>query len=124
MIREDLLSLLWQNADRFLSGEELAARLSVSRTAVWKTIGQLREEGYTIESATNRGYRLLSTSDVLSGEGVRRHLRHQELELRVFRSVTSTNTMLKALAENGAPAGLALIAGEQTAGRGRLGRSF
>ncbi len=124
MTKEDLLTLLWQNADAYISGEELARRLSVSRTAVWKAIGQLREAGYNIESVSNRGYRLLSESDVLSEEGIRRHLKHQELELQVYKTITSTNTVLKTLAAEGAPAGLALIAGEQTAGRGRMGRSF
>ncbi len=124
MTREELLALLWQRADSYISGEELARHFSVSRSAVWKTIGQLREKGYSIESVPNRGYCLLSASDVLSEEGIRRHLRHRELLLQVHRTVTSTNTVLKALAAEGAPAGLALIAGEQTAGRGRMGRSF
>ena len=124
MTKDDLLALLWQNADSYISGEELAKRLSVSRTAVWKAIGQLRDAGYSIESVPNRGYRLLSESDVLSEEGIRRHLRHQELELKVYKTISSTNTVLKALAAEGAPAGLALVAGEQTAGRGRMGRSF
>ena len=61
---------------------------------------------------------------VLSEDGIRRHLKHQELKLQVYKTITSTNTVLKALAAEGAPAGLALIAGEQTAGRGRMGRSF
>ena len=124
MTKEELLKLLWQNADAYISGEELARRLSVSRTAIWKAIGQLREAGYNIESVSNRGYRLLSESDVLSEEGIRRHLKHQELELQVYKTITSTNTVLKTLAAESAPAGLALIAGEQTAGRGRMGRSF
>ena len=124
MTREELLSFLWQNADSCISGEEIARRLQVSRAAVWKAVRQLRLEGYAVESVPGRGYRLLSSSDVLSEEGIRRHLRHQELKLRVYRSITSTNTMLKTLAAEGAPSGLALIAGEQTAGRGRMGRSF
>lgn len=124
MTRETLLALLWQSADAYISGEELARRLNVSRTAIWKAIGQLREEGYAIESVPNRGYRLLSASDVLSEEGVRRHLKHQELHLQVYKTITSTNTVLKTLAAEGADAGLCLIAGEQTAGRGRMGRSF
>ena len=124
MTREDLLTILWQSADAYISGEELAKRLAVSRTAVWKAVGQLRRDGYRIESVPNRGYRLLSDSDVLSEEGIRRHLQHQELQLQVYRTITSTNTVLKTLAAQNAPAGLALVAGEQTAGRGRLGRSF
>lgn len=124
MTRDDVLNLLWQNADEYVSGEELARALSLSRTAVWKTVGQLRSEGYAIESQPKRGYRLLSGSDVLSAEGVRRHLRHQELELRVYRTISSTNTVLKSLAAEGAEAGLVLLAEEQSAGRGRMGRSF
>ena len=124
MTREELLALLWQNADSYISGEELAKRLSVSRTAVWKAIGQLRDAGYTIESVSNRGYRLLSASDVLSEDGIRRHLKNRALSIQVYKTITSTNTVLKSLAAEGAPAGLALVAGEQTAGRGRMGRSF
>lgn len=124
MTKDDLLALLWQNADSYISGEELAKCLNVSRTAVWKAIGQLREAGYSIESVSNRGYRLLSESDVLSEEGIRRHLKHPELKLQVYKTITSTNTVLKSLAAEGAPSGLALVAGEQTAGRGRMGRSF
>ena len=123
MTKDKLLSILWQNADTYISGEEMAKLMTVSRTAVWKAIRQLREEGYAIESVPNRGYRLLSESDVLSEDGIRRHLHHRELQLRVYDTITSTNTVLKTLAAQDAPAGLALIAGEQTAGRGRLDQS-
>ena len=124
MTRDEVLDFLWKNADDYVSGEELARRLSLSRTAVWKAIGQLRDEGYEIESQPKRGYRLRSVSDVLSAEGVRRHLRHKELQLQVYKTISSTNTVLKGLAAEGAGAGLALIAEEQTVGRGRMGRSF
>ena len=66
----------------------------------------------------------MEKNDVLSAEGVRRFLRHRELRLEVYKTVTSTNTLLKARAEQGEAAGLVLLAGEQTAGRGRMGRSF
>ena len=124
MTRDEVLDFLWKNADDYVSGEELARRLSLSRTAVWKAIGQLRDEGYEIESQPKRGYRLRSVSDVLSAEGIRRHLRHKELQLQVYKTISSTNTVLKGLAAEGAGEGLALIAEEQTAGRGRMGRSF
>ena len=124
MIKDAILEQLWKNADTYISGAELARILSVSRTAVWKTIEQLRSEGYLVESVTNRGYRLLSESDVLSEEGIRRYLRRKDLTLEIFKSLSSTNTVLKSRAVNGAPEGLALIAGEQTEGRGRMGRSF
>ena len=124
MTKEAILEYLWKNADTYISGAELARTLSVSRTAVWKAIEQLRLEGYIIESVTNRGYRLLSESDVLSEEGIRKHLRYKNLTLEVFKSISSTNTVLKGRAADGAPEGLALVAMEQTEGRGRMGRSF
>jgi BirA family biotin operon repressor/biotin-[acetyl-CoA-carboxylase] ligase len=124
MTKDEILSLLWQNADDYVSGGELARRLSVSRTAVWKAIGQLKDAGYEIESVPKRGYRLRSASDVLSEDGISRHLRHRELTLRVYKTISSTNTVLKGLAAEGAPEGLVLLSEEQTAGRGRMGRSF
>ncbi|MBQ6595364.1 MAG: biotin--[Clostridia bacterium] len=96
----------------------------LSRTAVWKAIRQLKADGYEIEAVTSQGYRLLSDSDVLSAEGIARYLQHPEIRPQVFPSLTSTNTVLKSLAAEDAPAGTAVLAVTQTAGRGRLGRSF
>ena len=124
MTKDAVLQLLREQEDRYVSGAELAKELSLSRTAVWKAIGQLKAEGYQIESVTNRGYRLSSGGDVLSTESVRKYLRHRELQPEVYKTITSTNTVLKARAAEGAPAGQVLIAGAQTAGRGRMGRSF
>lgn len=124
MTKDAVLEALWSRADRYFSGAELAELLSVSRTAVWKAVEQLRAEGYLIDSATNKGYRLLSGSDVLSEAGIRKYLKSRELSLRCFDSIDSTNTALKALAAQGAPEGLVLAAGQQTRGRGRMGRSF
>lgn len=124
MTKDALLRLFLQAEGVFLSGEELAGTLGISRTAVWKAVGRLREEGWPIESLPKRGYRLLPGADVLSEAGIRACLRHQELRLELYRSISSTNTVLKTRAEQGEAAGLALIANEQTAGRGRMGRSF
>lgn len=125
MKKEDvLLKILMEREDSYVSGEELAGRLSVSRTAVWKGVEALRAAGYRIDSVTNRGYRLSSASDVLSAAGIGKRLKTEGIRLRVLPSVTSTNTLLKAEAAAGAPEGAVLVAGEQTEGRGRMGRSF
>jgi len=124
MTKDTVLALLRQHVGSFLSGAALAKELSLSRTAVWKAIEQLRREGYAIESVTNRGYRLDEKSDVLSELGLRNYLKNPALTPKVYASITSTNTVLKGMAAEGAPGGLCLIAGEQTAGRGRMGRSF
>ena len=124
MTKEHILQILREHPDTFISGAFLAERLQLSRTAVWKAICRLKAEGYEIEAVTNQGYRLLPGSDVLSAEGIYRYLRHQEIRPQVFPVLTSTNTVLKTLAAEDAPAGTAILAAEQTAGRGRLGRSF
>jgi len=124
MTKELVLALLRERPDAFVSGASLAEQLGVSRTAVWKAIRLLKADGWDIEAVTNQGYRLLSGSDVLSTEGIRRHLRHPDIRPQVFPVLSSTNTVLKTMAAEDAPAGTAVLAAEQTAGRGRLGRSF
>ncbi len=124
MTKDRVLETLWTHADRSVSGEELANGLQLSRTAVWKAVEQLREEGYLIESAPRRGYRLLSKSDVLSGPGIGKRMAHPALRVSYVKEIDSTNTALKELANRGERAGLALVAGRQSAGRGRMGRSF
>lgn len=124
MTKELVLALLRERPDAFVSGASLAEQLGVSRTAVWKAIRLLKADGWDIEAVTNQGYRLLSGSDVLSAEGIRRHLRHPDIRPQVFPVLSSTNTVLKTMAAEDAPAGTAILAAEQTAGRGRLGRSF
>lgn len=122
-VRDAVLEELLQKRGQYLSGEELAASLSVSRNAVWKAIGQLRSEGYSIEAVTNRGYRMTG-GDVLSREGIRRYLRTPEVDVHVYSSTASTNTLLKVWAEEGCSEGTTAVAEEQTAGRGRRGRGF
>lgn len=124
MLKEQVLDSLWQSQDEYISGAELAQRLGVSRTAVWKAMGQLRTQGYLIESVTNKGYRLSSRSDVLSAAGVEKYLKDQSLRIQVVDMVDSTNSAMKRMAAEGAPRGSVLIANEQSAGRGRMGRSF
>ena len=124
MTKEQVLKVLQEHPDAFVSGAALAEQLQLSRTAVWKALRQLKADGYEIEAVTSQGYRLLSDSDVLSAEGIARYLRHPEIRPQVFPALTSTNTVLKSLAAEDAPAGTAVLAVTQTAGRGRLGRSF
>lgn len=124
-MKEKILSLL-KEAPGELSGEELSRTLGVSRAAVWKAIEQLRREGCEIAASTRRGYRLLSAPDTLSAERIGALMGDcpWHTSVIVLESVDSTNNYLKQLAAQGAPAGTAVLAGQQTAGRGRRGRSF
>ena len=65
-VKERLLPLLTDRGEDYLSGEDAAKILGVSRNAVWKAVSALKEEGYNIEAVTNRGYRLKDSGDVLS----------------------------------------------------------
>lgn len=124
-LKEKTLEILEANQTP-VSGELIANRLGISRNMVWKIIQKLREEGYRISAVTNRGYQLLSLGNVLTAQAVRSFLPKSlsDLEIEVREQVTSTNTLLKETAEQGGREGCVLIAQEQTAGKGRLGRSF
>ena len=126
MSKEQILSILKQNAGQYVSGEEISRALGVTRAAVSKAVAALRKEGYVITSATNRGYRLEESPDRLTEGTVRPWLHTERLgrNLLCFDCIDSTNNYLKRLALEGAPDGTVAIADEQTAGRGRLGRSF
>ena len=109
-----------------VSGERLGAELQVSRNAVWKAVSQLRQEGYRIGAAPNRGYRLLSAPDRLTETGIRQYLTTERFgrEMEIHDRLDSTNLRAKTLAAHGAPHGFLVAADSQSAGRGRLGRAF
>ena len=109
-----------------LSGERLAEELNVTRAAVWKAVLELREAGFELDGATNRGYRLKKTDLPLRPETVRMHLGpdRDSFNLIYKPSLTSTNECLKALAREGAPDGTVVFADTQTAGHGRFSRPF
>ena len=124
--KEKLLALLEDSKGTFFSGEEIARTLQVSRAAVWKAVNALREDGYTIDAATNKGYRLSPDSDILSPQGIRRFLKpeYRDLDLTVLPTVPSTNAFVREKANQGCPEGCIIVACEQTDGRGRYGRQF
>ena len=109
-----------------LSGEEISRKLGVSRAAVNLAVQALRKEGYGVASATNRGYRLTKAPEKLSVGELLPFLGEERAQrVTVTPSVGSTNTVMRELSFAGkAGAGDVLIALAQTAGRGRLGRSF
>ena len=124
-MKAQILALLRERSE-YVSGQELCERFGVSRTAVWKAIGQLKKEGYHIEAVQNRGYLLIEGSELFG---------QHELESRMdtgwaghpvvyYDTLGSTNLQAKLDAENGAAQGTLVVADMQTAGRGRRGRSW
>jgi BirA family biotin operon repressor/biotin-[acetyl-CoA-carboxylase] ligase len=124
-MKEKILSYL-RNAQGYVSGQELCETLGVSRTAIWKNIKILQQEGYEIHAVKNRGYRLLCTPDALTRQEIAGNLHTKWLgkELYCAESVDSTNNWVKRLAEEGAAHGTVAVADEQTQGKGRRGRQW
>lgn len=124
-VKSRLLEILERKKGQVLSGESLAEELGCTRAAVWKAVKVLREEGYSIDAGSNKGYTLSPGSNVLSAEALRLHLKNKTGSVRVCREVASTNQEAKKEAiEKEAPAGSLVVALSQTAGRGRSGRYF
>lgn len=125
-LKQQVLGILEANRGTSISGSALAKELYVTRSAIWKAIKALEKDGYHITAVTNKGYCLLEHNDIVSYESISPYLqgdaKHFSLDVR--KSVTSTNTLAKEMAGNGAKEGTVLIAMEQTEGRGRMGRSF
>lgn len=125
-VKSEILNILETNKGKSISGQELADMLHVSRTAVWKSINMLKQEGYIIDSASNKGYSLSSDSDVLSEEAMRLYLRndYKSVPIYVYKTLPSTNTRAKEEAINNGVHGTVIASEEQTGGRGRFGRDF
>ncbi|MCC5912110.1 MAG: biotin--[acetyl-CoA-carboxylase] ligase [Clostridiaceae bacterium] len=124
-MKKKILKELYENAGEYISGEELSERFQVSRTAIWKHMNALKKEGYAIETAHKKGYKLVDVKDQLLPEGLRRDLTTKEIasKLIYFETIDSTNNYSKTIARE-AQHGTVVISEEQTLGRGRLGRSW
>ena len=124
-MKQKLLELL-QSTEGFLSGQELSDHLNVSRTAVWKVMKSLEEDGYEIEAVRNKGYSLKKEPDILTKESCASRINTKWLgkNLMVYDVTDSTNTRLKLAGEQGAPNGSVAVANAQEAGKGRLGRHW
>ena len=110
----------------YVSGERMSEELGISRPAVWKRIAQLKEQGWQIEAAGRKGYRLLA-GDSLDPRLWVGSLTTRTLgrgDIRYEDTVTSTNTVVKEMHLQGAPAGSLCLCEMQTAGKGRLGRKW
>ena len=125
-MKNKIIEIILNNGEKFVSGEELSNSLGVSRTAIWKHINKLKEEGYDIESVNRKGYRLAShPQDLLTFENINHDLNTTILASAVehLNTVDSTNEYLKRIGDKSLD-GTVVISEEQTKGKGRLGRQW
>lgn len=125
--REKILAALTATTS-YVSGEELSQQCGISRTAVWKQIQKLQEAGYQIEGQRRLGYRLLNGADVLNREEICRALPDgffgSTEQIFCYEEIDSTNLESRRLILQGHGQGTVIVAEQQTAGRGRLGRHW
>lgn len=121
-LKDDILYELL-NSNDYISGEYLAEKYNKSRAGVWKAIKSLSGDGYHIDAITNRGYKLIEDSDLVSAHSIKKHLK-SDVAVLYYPSVDSTNNVCKRLLAEGKEGEFLVVANEQTAGRGRQGKSF
>ncbi len=124
--KEKIIQILTENKADFVSGQNLAQLCGVSRAAVHKTIESLREQGFLIEAVTNKGYRLEQQPDRIDGERIQNLIKAQGKDCTVFafEKIDSTNLEAKRQTADRELNRVLFVAGEQTAGHGRMGRAF
>lgn len=125
-MKDAVLRLLKERRPEYVSGEEICKSLDVTRTAVWKHVQNLREDGYDIEARPRAGYSLVGIPDRLYAGEIQDGLKSKFFGRQVYyrESVASTNDLAQELARAGAANGSIVVAEEQTGGKGRLGRQW
>jgi len=123
-MRSEILALLKQSDH--VSGEEIAARLKISRAAVWKHVKALRQKGYRIDSAPGYGYTMISSTTDVVPEEITADLKTSVIGKTVhcYKEVASTQDVADKLARSNASEGTVIIARSQVKGRGRKGRPW
>nr|WP_294493924.1 biotin--[acetyl-CoA-carboxylase] ligase [uncultured Mediterraneibacter sp.] len=124
-MKTEILKLL-RETDGYVSGQQISGKFGVSRTAVWKVIRQLQDEGYQVEAVRNKGYRIVDSPDVITGEELASLMktRWAGRNILYYDVADSTNLRVKQAGDEGAPHGTLAVADMQSAGRGRRGRSW
>ncbi|WP_342472740.1 biotin--[acetyl-CoA-carboxylase] ligase [Metasolibacillus sp. FSL H7-0170] len=125
-IKDKILQRFLAAAGEPISGQQLADELLVSRTAIWKHMQALQQDGYTFEVIKKKGYKLIAKSNRLDEMQIAAHLKTACYGQKIyhFDEVESTQIVAHELIRNGAADGTVVIAEKQTAGRGRMQRPW
>lgn len=123
---EQILQYFLDHEDEYISGEELSRHLQCSRTAVWKHIETLRKQGYVFDALPRKGYKMLTKPVVINAAKLMQGLQTKALGrvLRIYDEVDSTQNIAHGLVRQGAVEGTLVLAEQQNAGRGRMGRNW
>lgn len=125
-ITEQIAEQLLASRGEPVSGQQLAEQYGISRTAIWKHMKELEEQGFVMETVKKKGYVLKQAPDTLQPLCIRPFLHEGGIggNLVYETSVASTQIVAHQLAQDGAPDGTVVLAEEQTSGRGRLSRKW
>ena len=125
-MRSNILDILRNANGAYVSGEDIARTLNVSRTAVWKHIRELKQAGYAIDSHSRSGYCLMETPDLLLPNEIQNGRKTKVLgkDIQYYKEVISTNNQAKLAAQQDADEGTIIVSESQTSGRGRLARGW
>jgi len=125
-IENKILEEFYKNKEMYLSGEDIARALGVSRQAFWKHVEKLRRMGYIIEAVPHLGYKLMSIPNTMVVPEIKRNLRTHLFGKNIVyhQRIDSTNDAAYSLAEAGAPEGTVVVAESQQKGKGRMGRKW
>lgn len=121
-----LLTLLAENATIVISGAKIAKEIGVTRQQVWRWMEKLRALGVRVQGHPRTGYHIERAPDILLPQMLSHRLHGTAFARRIFHffKIDSTNAVAMRLGEAGEPHGAVVLAEEQTAGRGRAGRSW
>lgn len=125
-MKDEILQRFLNAQGEPISGQQMADDFNVSRTAIWKHMQSLQQEGYVFETVKKRGYKLISVPDKVDLGQLKQFLTTKRYgqQVHYFETVDSTQLVAHELVRQGAPDGTLVIAEEQTAGRGRMMREW
>jgi BirA family transcriptional regulator, biotin operon repressor / biotin---[acetyl-CoA-carboxylase] ligase len=121
-----ILKALLDAEDGFVSGNDLAEKLGLSRVSVWSRMEQLRAQGFEFEAVTRKGYRIIKKPESLNALLTQAYLEHPAEcpDLVFLKTIDSTNDHATRLLANDYEAPFIVISNQQTLGRGRMGRPW
>ena len=124
--KDELLKRLFEANGQPVSGQEIADQFGLSRTAIWKYVKAIEQDGYEIGTIRKKGYYLISTPDKVDASNINRYLKSERYgqTIRYYESCDSTQIIAHDEALNGAEDGTVIISEEQTRGKGRMSRPW